>query len=151
MPDTIHKKIVDNIKSELAGITQANGFNSNIGNNVFHWLTSPIETNDLPCCNVFDSEVDYEDYGQGGIGAHECTLEVVIETYAEDATGRDSLHGQVDDIVKKLGEDSTRGGNAIRTRLTNSSMGSKINEKWVDQASVTISIDFLLNEFDLTT
>lgn len=65
MPNNVRQRIVDAVKARFQGITAANGYDTNLGQNVFVWRdtskgAASFAENELPALNLRDSDNQLE-------------------------------------------------------------------------------------------
>lgn len=148
MPDTVHKKIVDNVLTAVQGITTANGYHTNIGHNVLHQIASPVIENDIVGAVVYDSEVTVDPETLGSHMAHRAILNLSIETFSQGENRKSAIHNNVADIVKALGVDLTRGDNAIITYWDGYNLRAEAANQNVIEAIINFRIEFYLDLFN---
>jgi hypothetical protein len=78
MSDTIREIIIQDFISRLAVITTANGYNTNIGKNVYR-VRKAVDPDDLPCCVIWPGA----EKGEASYGENSCTMPIRIEGIAE--------------------------------------------------------------------
>lgn len=112
--------IVDNITTELATITKANGYNLDISL-VDEKLQEVMQVadKDLPALFVIDGTEKKADKDVDGL---ECELNIIIIGYVKtdyaDVTPSELLRKMIADVEKCLCADRSRGGIAFQTLLT---------------------------------
>jgi len=111
--------ILEDIRTELEGITIANGFNTDVGSVTRDpVLYDEIAASDMPCLVILSG---VERAAGEPSARYKNKFEVVIACYI-DHIHPNLLATQVEnfigDIKKKLHEQYTRGGNAISTHYT---------------------------------
>ena len=118
MPGT-RQQIVDAIKVRLAGITTANGYQTDIGLKQTEWDPGPKgadpEADELPGHDIRD-EVETASTKDKNSGTFDRELEiVVIAELKEPGPGATLARRALEDLIKAIGVDPTWGGLARRT------------------------------------
>jgi hypothetical protein len=108
---SIRQQIMDKIESRLGTILVSNGYQTDIGNNVFPWLLSTPAS--LPAVVFRDMRRD--------VTAHieSCLSTVTVETEVFGAAGftDDDIRAMIKDVVNAFGTDTTWDGLALDTDL----------------------------------
>jgi hypothetical protein len=108
---SIRQQIIDKIESRLGTILVSNGYETNIGNNVFPWLmTAPTS---LPAAVFRDPTRDISVHNE----AHLFTLSVEVEVFGAAGFTDDDIRKMVQDVVRAFGTDATWDGLALDTNL----------------------------------
>ena len=79
MAKSIRQSIVESIIARLQTITVANGYETNLGSNVFDWKLSAVQEGSLPCVALRDTNETIERRG----GNHLHTLSNELEAKAD--------------------------------------------------------------------
>lgn len=113
------QQIVDAIKLRLAGVTVANGYQTDIGLKQTEWHPGPKgadpEADELPGHDVRD-EVETAAVNNKNSGVYDRGLEiVVIAELREPGPGATLARKALEDLIKAVGVDPTWGGLARRT------------------------------------
>lgn len=113
------QRIVDAVKERLAGITVANGYQTDIGLKQTEWNPGPKgadpEADELPGHDIRD-EVETASVGDKNAGSMTRELEVVvIAELREPGPGAALARKALEDLIKAVGVDPTWGGLARRT------------------------------------
>lgn len=148
MADSLHKKIVDNVKTTLQTILTANSYETNLGQNVYHQTPAPLISADLIGCNIHDSQVNFDAGAISGPSGHMASMTVTVDAFT---TGDDcvaEIYKSVADVIKAMGVDKTRGNYATTTYLKNYSIGTDFAEETVASASIEFEVEFMMNLFD---
>ena len=79
MATPIRQTLIDNIKTQLQTITTGNGYETNLGSNVFEWRETPLQQSELPGIVIRDpSNQQTKTFGK-----HESVLKLEIEIYTQ--------------------------------------------------------------------
>lgn len=140
MADAISQQIMDAIGIQLQGITVANGYASNAGNNVFVDRVTALTETELPGIIYRDPDEDEEALT---MGYHHMTMKVEIEvaTYGPTAP-KDVRNKLVADVKKAVRTDLSWGGLALDTRITGRSMQIDHVERLIAGAVIRVEIDY---------
>jgi hypothetical protein len=111
--------IVDAVKARFAGITQANGYQTDIGLKQTEWHPGPKsanpDDNELPGHDIRD-EVERTVIENKNSGSYDRALEItVIAELKETTPGAPLARKALEDLIKAVGVDATWGGLARRT------------------------------------
>ena len=109
MTDSIHQDIVDAFKTLLQTITVVNGYETNLGNNVYEWRPTALEENELPGL-VFRDKPGKTDIA---IGKHQHNLDVEIEIKVSGSTVSATMRKCIADVIKCIGTQNTIGGTCL--------------------------------------
>ena len=102
-------EIVEAVKNQLKNILLANGYNTDIGQNIQEWRVSPLEALVLPVVILEDHEEIFNDE-EAIIGDKYRELTILIKILAEIQNSiEEDLRLMVADVFKALGEDETLG------------------------------------------
>jgi len=81
MPTTQRQQIIDRIKTKLALITVANGYNSNAGSDIFEWLTNEeIDATMCPCTTIEDGDgtIEEQSGSMSGMDMQSLSIKITI-------------------------------------------------------------------------
>lgn len=136
------QSILDALKTLLQTIKVSNGFNTNLGDYVFHWQEYPVEYNEESLV-IRDPDEDYEEKNNN----YQCVLHIEIESRVFSNNPGLAGNQALQDVLKAIGSDVTFSGLATRTKLIT-------NEKQVETegrsaCSILLKIDviYLVREF----
>jgi len=145
MADTLRQKIVDAIDARLKTIKTANGYQTNLGNNVFEWRVTPLNSDtELPGA-VYSDTQDTIDLT---IGLHLHTLKIVINMAAKGSASPSDMRKLIGDIHKMIGVDVTWGGLAEDTKITSEIILPAHEENKFMGIEITIEVEFTTKPFD---
>ena len=106
------QQIVSAVIARMKTILVSNGYNTNLGNNVFDWKTSDWETQEMPGLTVEDGSNNTEAWTLGnprtGMAKQTLNLEVLIKVES-GTTPASTLRGMIADVVNAMGQDITLG------------------------------------------
>jgi hypothetical protein len=144
MADTIHKKILDQLKANVQLAKVVNGYVTNIGNNVYHQSPAPLTDLELPACNILDRTTQFDP----GSYQHACRMEVDIEIYAAGDNALSDVYAAIGDIIKAIGTDRQLGGNATNIRLNEYTTQTEYTDQTIASSVLNFTIEFFINLFD---
>lgn len=150
MPTSTRKSIIDNVVSTLQGVTTANGYKTNLGDNVLNLSTSPMVANDIAGAAIKEGEISFEPGALGLADGHFGEMELMIDTFTKGATAKDDIDNNLQDIVSAMGVDRQRGGYALNTELMKMQVDSEPTETQTVTATLNFTIYFSQYRFDLT-
>lgn len=128
--ESVRQRLINAIDAKLRTVTIANGFETDMGNHVFHWKASDFSQSDLPLVEYRDVACDVVEGGPMGLHTFALTMEVEVVTAGGSATPTE-IRKAIADVYKVIGQDVQFGGLAINTEPT----GDEIK---VDQADRVI-------------
>lgn len=148
MADSIRQQIIDAINTRLKTILKANGYETNLGQNVFEHRTTALGDSELPGINFKDvgCDVSQEDIAIGQHG-YELIMEAEI-TVKEGSTTAVQIRKMIADVIKATGVDPRWGGLAVSTSPVSDSLKFEQSEKIIAGALLTYSIMFRTNKFN---
>lgn len=134
------QQIVDAIKTRLQGILTVNGYNSNLGSNVFEWRTQTISASSLPALAFRDISANRVE--DGPIGIFRWSLNMELEIVAESGSSTPAeIRKMIADAYKVIGVDPKWGDLAQFTAQPESDeMQFEQSEKIIGGASIKFSI-----------
>lgn len=150
MASSKRRLIVENIVSSLQLITTANGYLTNLGNNVINLSTSPMVANDLAGAAIKEGPITFETGTLGIADGHFAEMQVTIDTFTTGATAKDDIDNNIQDIVSAIGVDRQRDGNAHNTELMQLEVESNPTNQQSVSATLEFKIEFSNYRFDLT-
>ncbi|MBI5147765.1 MAG: hypothetical protein HZA37_01275 [Parcubacteria group bacterium] len=118
MPNTVREDIFQNVKTALQAITQANGFDNNMGS-IQQWDPNGNAYGAMPMVIINSGpESDVDD----AFPLTTCRLTIFLTLWTRIDEGSSTpadtvLNSLLGDIKKKLKEDIARGGKAVDTKI----------------------------------
>lgn len=107
---SIRESIVASIITRLETILTANGYQTNLGNNIFDWKVIDVQEADLPCAIVKDTSEDVET--KGGNHLHSLQIEVEAKSPGVDRAIPRKI---IADVQKAIGVDPNFDSQVYRT------------------------------------
>jgi len=104
MPDSVRQRIITAVLARFAAITTANGFQTDIGENVTEWNLIPIQERLLSGVDVSDPKDTAEPAVSNSGEDHELTLKATHHWKSGDATP-ENLRKATADIFRAIGLD----------------------------------------------
>lgn len=107
MADSIYQDIIDEWKTLLQTIKTANGYETNLGNNVFEWRPTALEENELPGLVFRDKPGKI---AWLSIGKHRNEINVEVEVKVSGSTTPATLRKCIADLIKCVGTEANKAG-----------------------------------------
>jgi len=116
MPDTIRQQLIGAIDTKLKTILTANGYYSNLGQNVDEWNLSPLDT---AGGETFRLTYRDEDEGRADVtvGNQDMTLSITVLILASGSTSLADVREMLADVVAAMHADPTWSGLANDTNM----------------------------------
>lgn len=150
------QQVIDAIKDRFATITKANGYNCDLGSNVFEWRDldrSPFSVDEMPALNLKDPEMDI--YVEA-IGTWTCDVVFNIEAFCtKGSTTASEIRTIIDCILRAIGADETFGGLTEYVEFDSSGQNRPMkleiaqDEKTVARASFRLRLVYRTNYWEL--
>jgi hypothetical protein len=105
MTTSIRQQIITAVDTRLKTITTVNGYNTNLGNNIFEWRDAPLQESELP-------GAVYRDLQQTtvmAVGYHEHALALEILILLSGTEAATTIRKLIADVIKCVGTDRTWG------------------------------------------
>jgi len=135
------QQIIDTIKTKLAAIKTANGYYTNIGDNVFEWKANPMETSKLPGVEVRDTEETLlSAESQSTYNLHDFMMTVELKVLCAESTPTATVRKMIIDVYKLIGANLTWSDYAIYTYLISNAIDLDQQNKLIAGATITIQI-----------
>ncbi len=134
-------EIVTEIKNLLSDIQTANGYNSDIGQNIQEWRVSAVEAIQLPVVIIEDTEEAFTD-DDAIIGQKLRILTVAVRVIADIQTHVEELREMVEDVFVALSNDETLGGKVRDVQVENVNIEVDQNKERVAMATINLSIKY---------
>lgn len=145
MADSIRQQIVDAILTRMQTILIVNGYETDLGNNVFEWRTTDLQESELPGLIVRDVSEDVAVRG----GNHVCTLNIEVEAKASGTTSATVIRDIIADITKAIGTDINFSNLVQETEpVENESLGFEQKDKKFSGATMRFNCVYVTNAFD---
>ena len=142
MPTSIRQQIINAVDARLKTIKIANGYNYDLGNNVFEWRDAPLSDSNLPALIYRDLSCDTE-----YLETHRHKIHIEVELVIKD-TLASAVRKMIADVLKAIGVDPQWSNLAINTHPEGDEMQVKQSEKIIGGASVKFAIEFRTKEWD---
>ena len=141
------QQIVDAIKTRLQGILIANGYATNLGNNIFEWRVTNLNSAEFPACVYRDVSNAKQD---GAIGSFRWALNIEIQLVTDGETSAAEIRKLIADVYKAIGTDVRWGGLAVTTEQPESDeMDVEQHEKKQAGALIKLSIIYDANMWEM--
>ena len=142
MADSIRQQIINAVDARLKTITTVNGYNHNLGFNVFEWRDTSLSDPELPALIYRDisCETVY-------LEAHRHRLHIEVELVIKDISAS-AVRKMIADVLKAVGTDVQWSLLAINTHPEGDEMMVKQADKIIGGAIVRFAIEFRTVEWD---
>jgi len=137
----VRQQIMDAVKARLQSITVTNGYNFNLGNNVYEWRVKPLTMTTLPALAYRDVETDIE-----LIEAHRNRLNIEIEILNNSSII--DMRKMIADVYKAIGVDIQWGGLALNTYPRGDRIIREQEEQTITGAVINIIIEYRTKEWE---
>lgn len=134
------QEIVEAIKARLQTIQVVNGYDTDLGLNVFEWKVTAFADTELPGVAFRDTEQTVAEL-TGGFRNISMTVEFILGVAAGASTPRIVRQG-IGDVVRCIDSDSTWGGLAWDTAIQSDEMFMDHDGKLTGMAKVTAVVKY---------
>lgn len=143
------QNIVNQLKSQLQNITVANGYYTNLGDNVKLFSVIPVEENELPCVVIFDKMNNFasESFTNSANIFYQ-SLEVVLNIVCGGNTVDTVARQLIIDVYKAIGSDTTLGGYAIDIIPINDELDIEQESKLIASIKINLNILYRTERFN---
>lgn len=148
MPDSLHKKINDNVVSTFEGITVANGYLTDLGSNVYFRTPHPIISDDVVGCNIQDGDVDFGNGTLSGTMHNLCTLDYDVDIFTSGDSRDADMDKAIQDCISALGVDPTRGQTSTNTYMVRYRIQPDTGEETILNCLFQFRVEFFLSRFN---
>lgn len=133
-------EIMDVLKTRLQTILISGGYQTNIGQKVYIWRTSPLGSADVPALLISDQEIEHDTATVMGMSRNSMTVEAVI--VLSGASSLSDARKARADLKKCISGFDTAGGLANRMLIAKSAIEMKQFEDLVAGATAQIIIEY---------
>jgi len=137
------QQIIDKLKEVLNQITTVNGYQTDIGQNVFDWRLEPLRREETPCIVIRDIESYVDDYNNANDIRLELQFDIIMTTTIED------LRKALADLKKCLGQNETLDGLVFYMQWKNDSFDADLEEDRILVASCRVSTLYRVNRWEI--
>jgi len=141
---TKRQQIVEALDNLLKTILTTNGYETNLGRNVFEWRATPLIENEMPGV-VWRDTADTVDLT---IGQHQHNLTFEILLFAQGQTAPSTIRKMMADVVKAIGSDLTLGGLVEDIKPQSENMGTEQAEKFNAVAVISFIVIYTTEPFN---
>lgn len=142
--DTLRQRVISALDTRLKTITIANGYKTNLGNNIFGWRVIDLQESELPGAEYKDNE----ETTVIAVGTHLHTLPIEITINTQGGTSAEDARKLIADVVKCIGADTTFSGLAQDAFIGGSTMAADQKENKIIEMTVKVIIEYTTNPFD---
>lgn len=139
MVDSRRETLIQNIITQLETISVANGYETNIGANVFEWRETPLQESELNCITVRDTNNSTEI----AIQKHEHTLNLDVEIFAKNSTPQ-LMRKAIADVVKCIGVEAKKA-----TPFTVAQSVKPVSDEVIENDQEKVSFSGILLKFEI--
>lgn len=147
MADSIRQLIVNEVISTFEGITKANGYETNAGNNVSEWLTTPVDEDAEETIIVKDFECEIDEYDQM---TQNNRLGVQVGLIHTGAGAMSTIRSMIADVQKaiKAGRDEFWGGYVYHTEPGGDTMQQTHERELIGDVDLVFYLYYKTGLFD---
>jgi len=139
-------EIVAEIKNLLKNISQSNGYNTDIGQNIQEWRVSAVETILLPVVIIEDKEEIFSEENSI-IGKKDRILNISIKILA-DVDNIEDLRAMVEDVFVCLGANENLSGKVQDMDVNSVEIDVEQNKERLAMASISLSVKFMSERWE---
>ena len=139
MADTIRQQIITSVDARLKTVLVTNGYQTDVGANIFDWRAEALEEDNLPAL-IYRDTICSTEISNISSYTHKMTVEI-IAVVAND-TPMAIIRNIIADLDKAIGVDDRWGGLAVLTERTGDESGIEIDDKKYAGCRVTMVITF---------
>lgn len=144
MPDSKRQKIVTAIDTALKNIKTSQGYETDLGDNVFEWREEPLQETEIPGAIWRDTDAPVDET----FGEHLHKMILEVELFSSGASAPALLRKLIADVVKMIGANLTWGGLAEDTRPQTEDIKTDRESKRIGSALLKFEILYLTARFD---
>lgn len=144
MADSKRQQIVTAIDARLKTILISNGYETNVGNNVYEWWSMPLIESELPGLIYRDTQ----EIEALSIGYHIHTLTIEIDAFVVGSNSPSDLRKLIADVIISIGVDETWGELAEDTRPVEETIQIEQEERKIAAVKIKIEIDYRTGIFN---
>jgi hypothetical protein len=138
--------IITALKSQLALITVAGGYNTDIGSNVDEWRLVPYDPADLPAIEIRDESSSVID-GKNNVQNYKA-LNITITVYnAPSVTAATTARLHIKDVLAAIGTDTTLGNNAVDIDIEDVSLEGSQDSDIIFSAVIKLTVGYLTEKW----
>ena len=144
---SIRQQIIDYLDTKLKTILVSNGYNSDLGNNVYRWQPNPLPHDTTIALVYKDMEAEVFDAAHNKSDHHlNLTAEIIARA---GAASDDEIRKMLNDVIKALGVDFTCSGLAITVKINSHSINDiEPSEKVTGLGTVKFAVLYRTNQFE---
>lgn len=133
---SVRQTIIDNAAGRFMQVLVANGYETDIGQRVYHWKETGFNEKNCPCISFFDEKSEVED-SDNVYQYKKLRMDIgLVDVSSTDAVMRSYIR----DILTMIGQDESWGGNAYETTLEGDETEKMQLDKafWISQVTIFI-------------
>ena len=151
MSDTIRQQIIDNLVGRLSQMSIANGYSVDYAT-AKEWPLEPLETVDLPCVSIYDTENNVsEPFLHRSFTAYVLSVVIAINVMDGVVTSTKQLRNNIHDVYMCIGKDLSCGGFADMVRPKGDVIDLLQKENVYGAIEIKFDIEYQVTSFDQTS
>ena len=145
MADSIRQQIIDAIETQLGTILTTNGYETNLGSNIFVWKPEPFAATEVPGADIQDQEETID----LAVWLHEHSLTLAVKVVGSGTTVTADLRKYIADVTKAVGVDLTWGSLAQDTAFSGTDLIEvEVNDKVRMGVQMNFTVQYNTAPFD---
>lgn len=140
--------VIDALISQLKEITVANGFNTDIGNNVQSFYELDIEKDELPIVNVREKPGANIPQTAGPEWQHDCQVEIVVLVNVTTDT-MEYIRKAKNDVLAAIKADLTLGDTCMNISLDSHDLELREEDTTYAGAVVNLTLQYITDEWEV--
>lgn len=141
---TKRQQVVEALDTLLKTILTTNGYETDLGNNVFEWRATPLAEDETPGI-IWRDTADTIDLT---IGENQHNLNFEILLFAQGTTAPSTIRKMIADVVKAIGSDLTLGGLVEDIKQNSENIGTDQAERFNAVAMLTFTVIYTTEPFN---
>jgi hypothetical protein len=140
------QEIIDRVDTAFKGILIEEGFNTNLGQNIFPWKLDPFQESKLPGGTWNDAECAA---AKPAKNAHEHTINIQVTVYCSSGrTTPEEARKIIEDLYKAIGQDPYWAGKALRSIPGGNVIEADEGNKMISSVTVNFQIVYATKEWE---
>ena len=136
------QEVLNLVADRLKTIKIANGYETDLGKNVFKWRLTPVTQKKFPAVNLTDTEEEYI-YDPDSEGKY-AVLQIEFNAIAKDFT---EMYAVLRDVEKAIGQDEHFGGKLLEAVVDSVKINAEQNEQIIVAAEGVLQIKYYAERF----
>ena len=144
MADSKRQQIITALDARLKTIKTVNGYETNLGDNVFELRPAPLQDSELPGVVYYDTNETHDI----AVQTHIHTISINMDVITSGATTIATVRKMIADIIKAVGVDVTFGNLAEDSRILSDDIKIEHESKLIGGALIKMEIEYTTNTFN---